>query len=211
MEVSSGFTLQPRDPSRQRTGMHGSPVFAWNGRLHPIKDPLTALKGFSRIRRQWPQSRLYMIFLTDELRRSVDDVIAADPDLRDSVELRGCLPYAAVEDFLNSADFLLLSSVHEGGSTYAVLEGMSCGLIPVLTDIPSFRAMTDGGKHGLLFPVGDHVALAERVLASDRRGIAAKSREVRDYFVRSLSYDTIAAIYEDAFRSAARSVSYKLE
>jgi glycosyltransferase involved in cell wall biosynthesis len=202
MEVSSPFTPQPRDISRARTGMHGSPIFAWNGRLHPVKDPLTALKGFSLIRRQWTEARLYMIYLTDELRGDVEHAIASDPNLRDSVELRGCLAHAAVEDFLNSSDFLLLSSVREGGTTYAVVEAMACGVIPVLTDIPSFRAMTDNGKHGLLFPFGDAAAMAARVLAFDRYQIGEKSQEVRDFFARSLSYDTIATTYEAAFLPA---------
>src|SRR5262249_16443434 len=124
------------------------------------------------------------------------------PDLRDSVQLMGRLPHAAVEDFLNSADFLLLSSVHEGGSTYAVLEAMSCGVIPVLTDIQSFRAMTGEGKYGLLFPVGNDCAMADIVLAFDRRELESKAQQVHDYFKRALSFDAIAAIYEDVFRSA---------
>jgi glycosyltransferase involved in cell wall biosynthesis len=182
--------------------MHGSPIFAWNGRLHPIKDPLTALKGFSLIRRQWTEARLYIICLTEELRPDVEHLIASDPDLRDSVELRGRLPHAAVEDFFNSSDFLLLSSVHEGGTTYAVVEAMACGVLPVLTDIPSFRAMTNNGAHAVLFPVGNSTVMAERVLAFDRAKLSEKSHQIRDFFVRSLSYDRIAAIYESAFAAS---------
>jgi glycosyltransferase involved in cell wall biosynthesis len=197
MEVSSSFSPADRQAARARTNMHGNPVFVWNARLHPIKDPLTALKGFALIRLRWPDARLYMIYLTSEMQAGVVSAIAADPALKDSVEMRGTIPPNAVEDFLNSADFLVQSSVREF-SSYSVLEAMSCGVIPVVTDIPAFRAMTDDGSCGILFPVGDYKSLAERTLACDLRNVPALSQKVRDRFVNVLSYDAIARTYEAA-------------
>ena len=195
MEVSSNFTPQDRIQARARTGMKGHPVFAWNARLHPIKDPLTALKGFSLIRRSLPDARLYMIYYTTEMETQVREAIASDPHLRDAVEMRGTIPPKAVEDFLNSSDFLIQTSLQEVAG-YSVLEAMSCGVIPVITDIPSFRAMTDGGRVGVLFPVGDHKLLAERTLSIDLAQLETLSRQVRGFFDQALSYDSIARTYE---------------
>ena len=197
MEVSSDFVPENRGAARARTGMRGEPVFVWNARLHPIKDPLTALKGFALVRERWRGARLYMIYLTDEMHAEVVKLIAENPMLKDSVEMRGRIPTKSVEDFLNSADFLIQTSLREY-SSYSVLEAMSCGVIPVVTEIPSFRAMTGDGSCGILFPVGDHSALAERTLACDLQNVPALSRQVRDHFVEFLSYEAIARIYETA-------------
>lgn len=198
MEVSSNFSPQDRKQTRARTGMKGNPVFAWNARLHPRKDPLTALKGFSLIRRALPDARLYMIYYTTEMETEIREAIASDPYLRHSVEMRGTIAPKAVEDFLNSSDFLIQTSLQEP-SSYSVLEAMSCGVIPIVTDIPSFRAMTDGGRAGILFPVGDHHRMAERTLAIDLANIGTLSLQVRAFFERALSYDTIARIYEATY------------
>jgi len=202
MEVSSTFSPAGRTQARARTGMKGDPVFAWNARLHPIKDPLTALKGFSAIRKSRPDARLYMIYYTSEMQTQVLEAIASDPSLGDAVEMRGTIPPQAVEDFLNSSDFLIQSSLREVAG-YSVLEAMSCGVIPVVTDIPSFRAMTDGGRLGVLFPIGDHRVLADRALAIDRANVEDLSSKVRDFFERALSYDSIARTYETVFAQAS--------
>ena len=200
MEVSSNFMPADRSESRARTGMRGHPVLAWNARLHPIKDPLTALKGFSLIRKGWPNARLYMIHYTNEMQAEIRHMIASDPALADGVEMRGLIPPAAVEGFLNSSDFLIQTSIQEVAG-YSVLEAMSCGVIPIITDIPSFRAMTDEGRSGFLFPIGDHQRMAEQALAIDLGEIERLSRKVREFFVERLSYDAIARTYENAFRS----------
>ena len=105
-----------------------------------------------------------------------------------------------MEDFLNSADFLLHSARSEIGC-FGVLEAMACGVIPVVTDIPLCRSVTREGQYGILFPVGDHQSMAERTLQFDLGKIGVMSRSIREMFARSFSYDAIAEIYEDAFIS----------
>jgi glycosyltransferase involved in cell wall biosynthesis len=115
--------------------------------------------------------------------------------------MRGRIPHDAVEDFLNSADFLLQASLKEIGS-YSVLEAMSCGVIPVVSDIATHRAMTDHGRCGVLFPPRDPSALADRVLALDAAEIARLSADAREFFVQHWSYEHIAQVYEAGFASA---------
>jgi glycosyltransferase involved in cell wall biosynthesis len=202
MEVSSDFVPKDRRIARARTGMQGEPIFVWNARLHPIKDPLTALKGFALIRERWPAARLYMIYLTDEMHAEVAKTIAENPLLKDAVEMRGRIARTAVEDFLNSADFIIQTSLREH-SSYSILEAMSCGVIPVVTEIPSFRAMTGDGSCGILFRIGDFKSMAERTLTCDLGSVPALSQKVRDRFVEFLSYEAIARAYEAALTPRA--------
>ncbi|MFN8497663.1 MAG: glycosyltransferase family 4 protein [Anaerolineae bacterium] len=199
METSSDFAPAPRREARQRTGMAGQPVFLWVGRLAPIKDPLTALAGFERILAAWPQAELYMHYLTDELLPQMRAFCEQRPGLRAHVHFRGVAPYERMPDIYNSADFLLQASRREF-SGCAVLEAMSCGVIPVVTDIPSFRAMTDGGCHGALFPPGRPDALAEGALRICPADIPTRSAAVREHFEAALSFAAmarqLAALYE---------------
>jgi glycosyltransferase involved in cell wall biosynthesis len=178
--------------------MYGDPVFVWNARLHNDKDPLTALRGFARIRTQWPGARLYMIYLSSEMLSEVRDTLDA-LQLGGAVEMKGRIPHHNVEQFLNSADFIIQSSWREVAG-YSVVEAMACGVIPIVTDIPSFRAMTDNGSHGVLFPVGNYELLADRVLALGQNALQALSSQVRAQFIRSLSYDAMAQVYEKALQ-----------
>lgn len=207
--VETSSTFQPRDrpAARAETGMTGDPVFVWAGRLHPIKDPLTALRGFERILAGWPAAQLYMHYLTDECLPNVRAFLAERPTLAAHVHLRGRAPFAAMETIFNSADFLLQASRREFGGC-AVLEAMACGVIPVITDIPSFRMMTDDGRAGILFPVGDDAELARQVLALPRAEIPQRARDVRAWFDRSLSFTSMAhrleALYTELTSPAPR-------
>lgn len=201
MEVSTAFTRQPRAAARAATGMTGSPVFLWAGRLHPVKDPLTGLRGFARIQAAWPGAHLYLTYLTDELLPALQRYLDARPQLAPHVHFRGRVPHAEMETVYNSADFLLQASQREY-SGYAVLEAMACGVIPVVTAIPSFQRMTGDGRSGVLFPPGDPDTLARRVLAIDREAIPALSAAVQRRFEEQFSYPAMAArllvIYEQA-------------
>lgn len=201
METSSSFLPASRAAARQRTGMAGDPVFVWAARLDPLKDPMTALRGFERIAAQRPQAQLYLHYLEDgllgQLRAWVDD----RPRLHGRVHFRGTLPYKRMEDVYNSADFLLQASLREH-SGCAVLDAMACATIPVVTDIPSFRAMT-GGAVGVLFPPGDDASLARQVLGIRPHEVATKAAAVRARFEEHLSYPALARSLERTYAEVA--------
>jgi len=191
METSTTFRRQDRQRSRALTDMAGEPVCLWAGRLDPIKDPLTALRGFVRILESRPGAQLYLHYLTDPLLPELQAFVSGSPGLGAHVHFRGRAPFERMEAIYSSADFLLQASRREF-SGCAVLEAMACGAIPVVTDIPSFHAMTDGGRLGVLFPAGDDIALAEGVLALSPGHIPGLSVAVEDHFARELSFDAMA-------------------
>jgi glycosyltransferase involved in cell wall biosynthesis len=215
MEVSTPFRMQDRAAARAVTGMTGDPVVVWAGRLDPVKDPLTALRGFDRIRAEWAGARLYLYYLTDTLLPELRAFVASRPGLADHVHFRGRVAHDQMEAIFNSSDLLLQASrsVIPGRmveySGFVPLEAMACGVVPALTDLPSFRAMTDGGRHGLLFPVGDDAGLARKVLGLERGSIPAIGAAVHGHFEHSLSFRALAARLEQVYQGAvaARAVS----
>jgi glycosyltransferase involved in cell wall biosynthesis len=82
---------------------------------------------------------------------------------RENLHLLGWRPYQDMPALLNAADLVVMTSESEGMSR-ACIETMACGTLLIASDIPPARELIDEGRSGLLFPVGDCPALAERIL-----------------------------------------------
>ncbi|HZO90937.1 MAG TPA: glycosyltransferase family 4 protein [Chthonomonadaceae bacterium] len=190
-EGSSPFRLRSRAEARAYTGLTGDPLCLWVGRLNANKDPLTVLRGFARTLACLPTARLAMVYSAEDLLPAVQAWLAANPAAASRVRLLGCLPHAELEAIYNSADFFLLGSDYDGGSGYSVLEALSCGVVPIITDIPSFRAALRNGEYGGLWPVGNAEALADTLLAWHRRLQPGTQQRQRDYFEQHLSFEAI--------------------
>jgi glycosyltransferase involved in cell wall biosynthesis len=183
-----------------RTGLRGDAVLLWVGRLDRNKDPLTVLAGFEQALEWAPGTRLYMLYGGDTLLPQVRARIASSVALRESVELLGSRPYREMEDYYNSADYFVLGSHYEG-SGYALAEALACGVVPIVTDIPSFRMMTGGGAFGALWPAGDSAAAAVALREVLSRPRAPQAAAARRFFEERLSYPSIGrqavAAYHD--------------
>ena len=126
------------------------------------------LDGFERSRSALPDAHLTFIFRGTALRPELERRLAARPGLADHVHLVGDVPPSRMEAFFSAADLFVLGS-HREGSGYALIEALACAAIPVVTDIPSFRVLTDGGTLGPLWPPGDAPALAAALVSAARR------------------------------------------
>jgi glycosyltransferase involved in cell wall biosynthesis len=200
MEGSNWFQLRDRTAARARTELRGEPILLWVGRLDSNKDPLTILEGFERALEWAPNARLYMLYGEEPLLPQVRARIASSPALCRAVELVGRRPYGEMEDYYNSADYFLLGSHYEG-SGYSLVEAVACGAVPIVTDIPSFRVITNGGAIGALWPAGDAAALAAALREVLSRPWAAQSAAARSFFEEQLSYPSLGrqalAAYHD--------------
>lgn len=197
-EVSSPFTPANRGLARAELDLDAETVFAWSGRLHPVKDPLTTLRCFELLVTQQPGVRLLMAFRTQELMPAILAFLESRPPVRERVRLLGEWPHERMPVLFSAADFFVQSSLSEFGGN-SLVEAMSCGAIPVVTDIPSFRALTDEGRLARLFPPGDAAAMARAITTigdDDRRALAS---QIRNHFDERLSYRALARIYDETF------------
>jgi glycosyltransferase involved in cell wall biosynthesis len=199
MEVSTHFQKQNKQQAQQQTNMHGNPIFLWTGRLHPLKDPLTALRGFAQIWQAQPTAHLYLHYLTAELLPDLQTFIATIPNLQNHVHFRGRAPHDQMEAIYNSADFFLQAS-HREYSGYAVLEAMACGTIPVVTDIPAFNWMCDGGNAGILFPPNNPHTLAQKLLNLTPSQQTQLAHRTHTRFHQHFSYTAMATQLASLYR-----------
>ncbi len=191
MEVSSLFYPIKKEEAKVKTGASGSPVYLWVGRLNANKDPLNVIKAFLEFTIINPAARLYMIYHTDELLNDIKALLADDKN-GDAVTLVGQVPHSELLYWFNSADFLISGSYYEGSGT-AVCEAMSCGCIPVVTDIPSFRMITDNGNCGLLYEAGNQKALLAALTEALSLNVQQKQTNALKYYKANLSFEAIAA------------------
>lgn len=188
---SSWFVAEDKVLSRSLLSVSGSPVYLWVGRLDKNKDPLTMLKAFIRFLRVQPLAKLYMIYHEEILLKEATDLIKEDILASKAIMLVGKVLHAQLQTWYSAADFIISASHYEGGGI-AICEAMSCGCIPVITDIPSFRRMTGPGKCGLLFKPGDTEELFKVLVKTRELDRQEERKKVLRQFHDELSFAAIA-------------------
>ena len=190
MEVSSNFYPVDRNVSKLQSGVTGNHVFLWVGRLNQNKDPLNVVKVFMEYAQINKSARLYMIYHTDELLHEIKSATEKYPN-KFAITLTGKVPHNDLLYWYNSADFFISGSHYEGSGT-AVCEAMSCGCVPIVTDIPSFRMMTDQGSCGILYQPGNKSELLAALKLTTAINLAEKRSLSIKQFNNNLSFEAIA-------------------
>ena len=198
--VSSIFFPMDKTVVKAKLAITGEPVFLWVGRLNQNKNPLTVVKAFIRFIEYRPGAKLYMIFQSTDLLHEIEALTGKEKRLREAVRLVGKIPHDQLGNWYNSADFIISGSYYEGGGV-AVCEAMSCGCIPILTDIISFRRMTGPGKCGFLYKAGHEEDLLSVLLQSQKLDMDKERVRALEQFRKELSFEAIAGKIHDVITS----------
>lgn len=183
-----------------RTRSTAAPTFLWVGRIDENKDPQTLIEGFKKFAAERLDARLVIISKDvasfHRLRGEIEDATQA-------IQLVGDVNHAEMQHWFCRSNFIVSTSLYEG-SGIAVLEGISLGCVPILSNIPSFRTMTGNGRIGILFQAGssEHLAIAfHKAAALD---FTAEQKRVIDHFREHLSATAIARRIEELFQFELR-------
>ncbi len=193
-EIPAATTLFQRKNKEQclaKTGMSGDVNFLWVGRLNKIKDPLTVLLGFEKYVATSPAAMLYMIYQEDYMLNEVKGIIDNSNFLKDRVVLVGTINNAVLENWYSAADYFILGSRREGGS-YALMEAMACGCVPIVSNIPASIKMIDNGKAGFYFKPGNADDLAVVLESLSKHNYETVSNNVVEHFKKEMSVKAIA-------------------
>ncbi len=138
-----------------------APVVLAVGRLAPQKDFGTLIRAVAQVRRR---HAVRLLILGEGDQRPHLEALAADLGMRDAMELPGWVPNPY--PYMVRAGAFVLSSRWEGLPS-VLIEALFCGAPVIATDCPSGpREILDGGKHGMLVPMGDVDALAAGIDAA---------------------------------------------
>jgi len=157
------------------------------GRLVPLKCFDVLVRAAAEVVKQGLHNLLVLIAGDGRERSRLTDLIR-DLDLENHVKLLGLRH--DVMDLMQACDLFVLPSRYEGLSI-AMIEAMACGLPIIASDAPGLRDHIKTEQNGLLFPVENHKALAERILqlANDKElryslSCGAKRSFEREYDMR---------------------------
>ena len=200
VEAGTRIRQVPRDQARTATGLPGSPLILWVGRLTANKDPLTVLDGLDSALPALRDARVAFVFSEQMLGDRVAERITSSAVLRDRVSIIGRIQHDEIANYYGAADHFISGS-HAEGSGYALIEAMACGLVPVVTDIPSFR--TIAGAAGVFWPAGNAAAFSSALLDACSRDLASEREKVLRQVAGVLSWEAIASrtvtTYRDIF------------
>jgi glycosyltransferase involved in cell wall biosynthesis len=201
--VEAGMAMRAvtRERARAAIGASGSPLILWVGRLTTNKDPLTVLDGLERALPQLPDARVIMIFGDDTLRDAVDERVRGSALLAERVTLAGRVHHDEMPNYYGAAD-VFVSGSHSEGSGYALIEAMSAGVAPVVTNIPSFRAIA--GDERAQWTPGDAGEFARALIAACSGDLDAQKAAAKARFDQALSWKAIGIRTVAEYRALAR-------
>lgn len=195
MEVSSVFTPIPQNEARQCLGIGEGDMYIWVGHLNANKNPLLVVRAFIRfVANHNNNASLYLVFQSNSLLGEIENLLRQNPKEAKQIKLVGKLPHENLQTWFSAADFVISSSYYEG-SGVAVCEGMSCGCIPILTDIPSFRFMA--GNAGFLYESGNEDALVTALIESTKADKVQERKKTLQQYHQHLSFEAIAKEIQD--------------
>ncbi|MFO1541490.1 MAG: glycosyltransferase family 4 protein [Chloroflexota bacterium] len=182
---SDRFRPMPRDP--ELAACLGIPpdtvVVLHASNLKIVKRAQDIVAAIPAVLERVPGTRF--VFLGDGSDREAIAAAVAAAGLTEHVHLVGWQPREAMPRWYALADIVVMPSTTEAMSLVG-LEATAAGRVLVASDIPAFRETVTDGEDGLLVPVMDVPALADRIAtaAADpgvraRIGAAARARVAR--------------------------------
>jgi len=124
---------------------------------------------------------------------------------RERIHLLGFQPDAS--RLAAEFDVITLPSLRREGLPRAIIEGMSQGIPPVVTDSGGSAELVESGVSGLVVPAGDSASLAaafDRLLTDERARVAmgrAAQRRIASHFSIESTVSATLEVYRDVLKS----------
>ncbi|KRE93098.1 glycosyl transferase [Paenibacillus sp. Soil766] len=135
-------------------------------RVVPIKDIKTMIQSFALVKREVPNTELYIMGPSEE----DEEYLIECQQLVDTLQVEDVIftGEVRIKEYLGRMDMLVLSSVSEG-MPLAILEGMASGKPFVATDVGSCRELLHGreddiGPCGIIVPVMHYDQMATALI-----------------------------------------------
>jgi glycosyltransferase involved in cell wall biosynthesis len=126
-----------------------------------IYDPVTFLKSIPIVLKNFPDTKFVVTYRPDHTQVLIKMI--KELGIERNITILDWIPGGEVAKLMAIADIYVSTSLSDGASN-SLLEGMSCELAPVVTDIPANRAWIDNNENGFLFDTGDYKTLAEKIV-----------------------------------------------
>jgi len=145
---------------REKLGLGSEPLIISTRRFESIYNIECLLESMPIILSANPEVKLLLLGsgrLENKLK-----IMAKKMKISKSIIFTGFLRHEHLSDYLKAADIYVSTSLSDSSSV-SLLEAMSCGLAPVVSDAPSNDEWVKDGWNGYIFPRSDSEKLAKGV------------------------------------------------
>ena len=186
------------DALRRQLGPADCPLVISTRALNRVYDVGTLIRAIPQVLQHVPQTRF--IVRGDGEQRDRLQEMARDLAVSDSVRFIDWVPDDELPGYLATSD-VYVSTSRSDGTSLSLLEALSCGVAPIVTDIPANRPWVTDGHNGFLFPPGDSNALAEKLvlLLEDSERRSRFSEMSRNLVAERAEYETEMSKVEQAY------------
>ncbi len=132
-----------------------------NRKIEPVYNIATIISALGEVIRSAPGARLTVAGSGSQKKRLEAEVRRGHAS--HSIRFIGDVPHSEVPGLLRDHDIFVSVALSDTTSV-SLLEAISCGLFPVVSDIPANREWIDHGRNGFVVPPLDSVALARAII-----------------------------------------------
>lgn len=214
--IPNGVNVQRMRQIRRPEQADVPPVLALIGRIVPIKDVKTFIRGMRIVCAKVPEAQGWLVGPEDEDPAYVSEcrAIVDSFGLQNSVKFLG---YQNVQEILPQVGVTVLTSISEG-QPLTTLEGFAAGIPAITTDVGGCSELIYGtagedreiGAAGKLIPIANPAAFAEAAieLITDKnawqQASQAASRRVESYYDAEDMLRRYRKIYDDGVSIGSR-------
>lgn len=176
-----------------------TPLAVFVGRLDPQKELPWLIGAFAKVVKEVPNAVLALVG-DGSLRVQIKELVSK-LNLEKNVIFTGRLDTAGVLKWLQSGDVFTLISAIEG-LPCSLIEAMSAGLPPVVSNIPAHAQLVDTEVDGIITELGNQDSIAAGLVrlltdppARERMGAAARTRMLKTFSTAKVvdCYETLFA------------------
>lgn len=186
---------------REELGLPAAgPIIGSIGRLEPIKGYDVVLDAYARYRANWSDGPIPLLLIAgDGSERDRLEGMARAAGISDGVRLLG---WRNDMSALHAAFALFTMGSRSEGTSVSLLEAMSAGLCPVVTDVGGNAAVLGPALNHRLVRPGDPMALAEgwRDLLADPVRATVDAAAARARVVEAFSLEAMVSGYANYYR-----------
>ena len=165
--------------------------YLWVARLNANKDPITVVESFIKFLSEYPTAVLTMVYSSTELLDQIRSIINQHEVAKGQIKLLGKLNHLELEKIYQQHVFFILASYYEGGS-FSLIEAMAYGCIPIVSNIPTNRSLTNNGNCCLLFEPGNKEGLLKTLNESSSINKDKFRSSIERNFSEKLTFKAIA-------------------
>jgi len=138
-------------------------TFIFVGRLAKNKKVFSLINTFSELVKFDESVLLHIVGKPWDIDAEILNKYIVDSGLADNVKYHGEISTESLKKLMNESSFCVSASAYEGfGMT--IVEGMAAGLIPVVSNIPSFNNIVYESNVGKVVDFDDSVSAADDIL-----------------------------------------------